>query len=154
MPDPTDQLEVFDEVVYGAEQTKTATIETAGNRADLEFEIGRVDRKIRNRVIAALPEGFFEGAEDLDMDEVDGPEDIDMDDVDLSDVDIQSLTLDDEGTDAWDDMLVAGLSHDEFGDSEIRQLVEKLPEGTYYGIGAEVLSHSFQSRRIDGFRVE
>ncbi|SEO71622.1 hypothetical protein SAMN05216388_101788 [Halorientalis persicus] len=154
MQDPTDQLDVFDEVVYGAERTKSATIETKGNRADFEFEIVRPGRKIRNAVITALPEGFFEGAEDIDMDDVDGPEDIDMDDVDLGDVDIQSLTLDAEGTDAWDDMLVAGLEHDEFGDNEIRQLVEKLPEATYYGIGAEVLSHAFQGGRIDGFRVE
>lgn len=149
---PDDQVDIFEEVVYGADQSKEVVIETS--RGELVFDLERVDRRTRNRVMSSLPEGFLDLDDDIDidLDEVDGPDDIDVGDIDLGDLDLSSATLDDEATDAWDDMLVEGLSHDRLSDSEIRDLVERMPDPIYYEAGADILEFSMQGARIDGFR--
>lgn len=153
MPDPTDQLDIFEDIVYGAEQTAEFVIET--RRGDLVFELVRVERRVRNRVLSSLPADFFGSLEDLDTGDVadaDDPSEVDLSDADLDDVDVSDLAFPEEATEAWNDMIVRGLEHDELSDSEIRQLVKELPDDVWYGAGSEVLNHSMQGGRVEGFR--
>lgn len=129
---------------------------SAGDRVVLETEYGEmtfrqveVERTTRNRVQSELPKDFWEAAEDVDVDD---PADATEDDI-PDDVDLSNLTLSEEATQAWDDMVVESLEHENLITEEIRPLVEdEMADPVWYALGSQALSKSIQSGAINGFR--
>lgn len=144
---PEDDIDAFDAIVYDSEeQTREYVIEGGDKRLVLEY--GRAKRKTRQRVQRALPDKFFDMPEEVGED-VD-PEDVDADLLD--NLNLGEIILPPEAVDAWDDMIVEAVNG--YSRTEIEDLLEQLPDPTYFDLGAAILEFSIQGADLDGFRRE
>jgi hypothetical protein len=136
-------LDTHDRIIRGAKASKTPEVE-ADSGETLEHELTPVSRGVRSEVQSYLPEGWFDVAE-----EVDDPDDVDEEDIDLSEA-----MLDEDGVEAWTDMLVESIDHDELAPSEIRNQVECWSDKLFYEAGAAVIEMGVDTSGVKSFRIE
>jgi hypothetical protein len=78
----------------------------------------------------------------------------DLDDVALAETDIDpaAFSLGREAVESLQDVLVASLNHDTLVESEIREIVEVLPDGVFYQAAFEALDVGADTDGVESFR--
>jgi hypothetical protein len=144
---PEQDIQTFDEIVYGdgdSDGVGTYVLEEGTKKLTLEFT--RPKRATRQRVQNELPAEFFEAAEQADSDNPDEDEISDL----AEEVNLQDLVFSEAAVEAWDEMIIEAING--YGATEIRDLLETLPDPVYYDLGGEILSFTADGAEIEGFR--
>jgi hypothetical protein len=143
--------EIYEKIMSEHGDSTGIAIDTA--YGEMDFTVVEPNRSTKNRVQNAIPQGLVEVFDELDVDMEDADPDEIVSEAAEKGVDVTNLSFDEEATEAWDDMLVEVLEHDELVREEIAPLVRnRLPDDVWYGIGGIALKLGNSSGVINGFR--
>lgn len=143
--------EIYEKIMSEHGDSTGIVIDTA--YGEMDFTVVEPNRSTKNRVQNAIPQGLVEVFDELDVDMEDADPDEIVSEAAEKGVDVTNLSFDEEATEAWDDMLVEVLEHDELVREEIAPLVRnRLPDDVWYGIGGIALKLGNSSGVINGFR--
>lgn len=127
--------EFYRQLTSGTKSYKEVDLEADGGYTLTNVKMHPVDKKTFAGVVERLPEAMFEAAEDMDAD-VD-PEEVD-DQVD----DMSAVT--EETVEAFEDLLVASLSHEKLTSGQMEDIVAALDFQTLFTLGAQVMDMSVE----------
>jgi hypothetical protein len=144
-----DDIEVQQQLLQDSRSAEEWVLRTQNGK--ITFRMTRAPRTLRARAQNALPDEFFATLEEA------LPEDAELDaltfeDLDLENINLHALVLPPAAVEALKDVLVAALDHDQLVDSEIREIVEALPDETFYEAAFQALEQGSDTEAIESFR--
>lgn len=150
--------EIQQKVVGKAESGRSYTLVT--EHGELEFDMSRVPRQMRQRTLKTLPDALLEQMQEQSDEDAEADTDLsrfnDLDDLgDARPDDFNpDAILPPESVEAFEDMIVESLSHPSLAEMEIRELVEAFDDQTFYATGYLVLAYSAEASGVKRFRTE
>lgn len=143
-----DDIDVQQRLLQDAQAGEEWVLRTADGQ--ITFSMGRAPRPLRAEAQDALPEAFVRAVSEA-ADEAGG----DLDNIELSETDIDpaAFSLGREAVNALQNVLVAALDHDQLVESEIREIVEVLPDPVFYEAAFEALDAGADTEGVESFRA-
>lgn len=142
-----DDVKIQQQLLQDAQAGEEWVLRTQNGK--ITFRMGRAPRPLRAEAQDALPEAFVRAVSEA-ADEAGS----DLDDIALSETDIDpaAFSLGREAVTALQNVLVAALDHDQFVESEIREIVEVLPDPVFYEAAFEALDRGADTEGVESFR--
>lgn len=140
-------IDFYDRLVQGKEYTETITLEHKSGATLKDVRMKPVDKKILANVIEKLPEEIFDAVETAE-----NPEEAE----EMLDDDVSSIGAMSSGTvEAFEDLCVASLSHEELTQTQMEQIIEELDFGVLFELGGQIIDISFaDGAAIKDFREQ
>lgn len=150
--------EIQQKVVQDHKSARDYTLIT--EHGEITFDMFKVDRGTRQRVLKSLPEALL--AQMKDQSDEDSEADVDLDDFnnldDLGDAAPDNFDpdaiMDENAVEEFYNLILDALKHKSLGRVEIRELFEAMDDSNFYATGYLVLAYSAEASGVKRFRTQ
>lgn len=141
----TEALDFYERVTQGTENYKDITLEHDSGASLPGFEMHAISKQKLAGVIERLPSEMFEA-----VDEAEGNPEEAEENLEEAGGNLDAVT---EGTvEAFEDLIVESLRHEELTNTQIRHIAEELDFETLFELGTEIINMSVEDTgSIRGF---
>jgi hypothetical protein len=127
----------YDRIVKGKDKTTTISLEHSSGETLDGIKMNPVGKRVLASVIQRLPEEMFEAVEEAD--------DADDAEEELEERNMSAQAVTEQTVDAFEDLCVESLSHDELTNHQMEQIIAELGFETLFSLGSEIIEISFDN---------